>query len=126
MELTEGESLEGSAHTPMYNPHILPAIHSTKKLSSANPSTTNPSTHKPSTSKNPPTTKISIPCGGLSLNPAGGNVIRISAPSGWVRLEAFDSGLFRLASFASELVRLASLASELVRMASIEGFGFIV
>ena len=24
MELTEGDSLEGSAHTPIYNPHILP------------------------------------------------------------------------------------------------------
>ena len=26
MELTEGDSLEGSAHTPLYNPHILPLI----------------------------------------------------------------------------------------------------
>ena len=24
MELMKGESLEGSVHTPMYNPHILP------------------------------------------------------------------------------------------------------
>ena len=24
MELTDGDSLEGSAHTPMYNPHIHP------------------------------------------------------------------------------------------------------
>ena len=24
MELTEGDSLEGYAHTPMSNPHILP------------------------------------------------------------------------------------------------------
>ena len=24
MELTEGDSLEGSAYTPMYNPYILP------------------------------------------------------------------------------------------------------
>ena len=24
MELTEGDSLEGSAHTSLYNPHIVP------------------------------------------------------------------------------------------------------
>ena len=24
MELTKGDSLEGSAYTPMYNPHIIP------------------------------------------------------------------------------------------------------
>ena len=37
MELTEGDSLEGSAYTPMYNPNILPLNYSFLRLKTLDP-----------------------------------------------------------------------------------------